>query len=104
MSALKVDTIKQLANELGTTPGALTNWRERGPAYKTIVTKCLQEGISIDYVFGQNDGSTPDDPIVNDDGEMYISQSHIERVYVERINNIEKKLRAIQKELKDKCK
>lgn len=103
LSALKIGSIKELASELGTTTGAISNWKSRGPAYHTVVTKCLEKGISVDYVFGLDEGTTPNDPIVNDDGEIYVKQSHIEQLYVKRINEIEKKLRLMQKELKNKC-
>ena len=99
MSALKVSTRQELANELETTAGALSNWKNRGVAYHTIVTKCLEKNISIDYVFGLKFPETPSTPIANDDGEVYIKMCNFELELFDRIINLEKKLKTIQKEI-----
>ncbi len=83
MSAFSVRTIKELADVLDTTPGAISNWKKRGLAYHPIITKCLQENVSLDYIFGLK--NEYEDHIVNDEGETYIKKSSLE----ERVTNVE---------------
>jgi repressor LexA len=71
-SALKIESDKELSDNLGVKPNVISNWKKRGSIdYKLLFAVCESNGISIDSIVGLK--STDSSQIVNEpEGEYGI--------------------------------
>jgi transcriptional regulator with XRE-family HTH domain len=98
--AVNVNSDRELAEKMGLAgTNVFTNWRERGVSFKTIVTYCVINQISCDYIFGIGSVNHEDKIVISEPLENYSTKS-FEAFMRQKISQLESEIFDLKQEIK----